>query len=132
MTWNARYSVGVTTLDSQHTALFRIVNELYDAMMKAQSRGMTGELLQRLAKYTREHFAFEEKVMASTGYPGLARHRVMHRDLMKQVDDFTARLERGDDSINPQLLRFLSDWLTRHILHDDKEYGPWLNQHGVH
>ncbi len=33
--------------------------------------------------------------------------------------------------LNIQLLRFLSDWLTKHIQHEDKEYGPWLNRHGM-
>jgi hemerythrin len=34
--------------------------------------------------------------------------------------------------MNIELLNFLRDWLTTHILKVDHEYGPWLNEHGVH
>lgn len=131
LTWKIDYSVGVKTIDSQHRTLFDIVNELHTAMMNGQAQGIAGSLLGKLVKYTRDHFASEEKMMAATSYPGLARHRTRHLDLIKQVDEFMARHERGDVTINIHLLRFLGDWLTKHIQHEDKEYGPWLNQHGV-
>jgi hemerythrin len=41
------------------------------------------------------------------------------------------RYKRGDGTLNIQLLRFLGDWLTRHIQHEDKEYGPWLTRHAA-
>ncbi len=131
LTWGTNFSVGVEALDGQHTGLFKIVNELHGAMMAGQAQSVTGSLLKKLVKYTREHFSFEEKLMEATNYPGLARHRTHHTDLTKQVEEFMARYERGDGSINIHLLRFLSDWLTKHIQHEDKEYGPWLKRHGV-
>lgn len=131
MAWNNNFSVGVKTLDGQHAGLFKMVNELHAAMMKAEARSMTGDLLKKLVHYTQEHFSFEEKMMAATNYPGLSRHKTHHRDLTKQVEEFMVRYERGEGNINIQLLRFLSDWLTKHIQLEDKEYGPWLNQHGV-
>ena len=131
MTWNDRYSVGVKTIDQQHSSLFAIVNELHAAMIKGQAKNVVGSLLEKLIKYTVEHFAYEERMMAAAKYPGLVTHRAHHADLTKQVGDFMARYKRGDGTINIQLLRFLSDWLTKHIQHEDKEYGPWVNRHGV-
>ncbi len=55
----------------------------------------------------------------------------MHRDLVKQVDGYVARFERGEISLNVHLLNFLRDWLTNHIQKTDHQYGPWLNEHGV-
>jgi hemerythrin len=51
---------------------------------------------------------------------------------MKQVEDFAARFERGDITLSVDLFNFLRDWLTTHIQKEDKEYGPWLSEHGVH
>lgn len=132
MSWNSDLSVGVKALDGQHSVLFNMVNELHAAMMQGQAKSATGSLLGKLLKYTRDHFSAEEKLLAATNYPGLARHRMQHFELTKQVEEFTARYERGECSINVRLLKFLSDWLTRHIQHEDKEYGPWLNRNGVH
>ena len=71
LTWSSKYSVNVGSLDSQHNVLFGILNDLHEAMMKGQAQKMTGELLGKLVKYTREHFTAEEALMASTGYPEL-------------------------------------------------------------
>ncbi len=131
MNWSTNFSVGVETLDGQHTGLFQIVNELHAAMLTGQAQSVTSALLKKLVKYTRDHFSFEEKMMAATNYPGLARHRTHHSDLTKQVDEFMARYERGEGNVNIRLLRFLGDWLTKHIQLEDKEYGPWLNRHGM-
>jgi hemerythrin-like metal-binding protein len=131
MTWNDRYSVGVGAMDQQHIALFGILNDLYDAMKKGQAQTVTGPLLRKLAEYTRSHFASEESMMTATGYPGLTAHRTKHLDLMKQVEAFRARFERGDITLSVDLFNFLRDWLTTHIQKEDKEYGPWLCGHGV-
>lgn len=131
LTWNNDYLVGVQTLDNQHSVLFNLINDLHAAMIKDQARSMTGLLLRRLLKYTRNHFSAEEAMMAAANYPGLAQHRIKHRDLTRHVEQFEARFERGEGAINPQLLSFLCDWLVNHIQHSDKEYGPWMNQKGV-
>ena len=131
MTWNSSYSVGVKTLDSQHTTLFAILNDLHSAMMKGEAQTMTGPLLRKLVEYTRTHFTAEEKMLATSQYPGLANHRKLHSDLMKQVEDYSARFERGEITLNLQLLNFLRDWLTTHIQKVDHEYGPWLNEHSI-
>ena len=132
MTWNKQYSVGVATMDDQHSVLFRILNDLYDAMKKGEAQTVTGPLLRNLVDYTRRHFASEEAIMATAAYPGLTAHRIKHRDLIKQVDAFVARFERGDVTLSIDLFNFLRDWLTTHIQKEDKEYGPWMSTHGVH
>jgi len=131
MAWNESYSVGVMTIDSQHKGLFEMVNELHTAMMQGKGQAVTGPLLKKLMQYTREHFSAEEKMLETAKYPGLAGHRTLHRDMTKEVDDLIARYERGEGSINVELLQFLSNWLTKHIQGVDKGYAPWLNQHGV-
>ncbi len=131
LTWNSSYSVGVKDLDDQHTVLFNILNDLHAAMMKGQAQNVTGPLLRRLVQYTREHFLSEEAKMVVSGYPGLAMHRTVHRDLTKQVEEYAAKFEKGETAISIELLTFLRDWLTNHIQRTDKDYGPWMNKHGV-
>ncbi len=131
MTWNTSYSVGVKTLDSQHTVLFDILNDLHAAMLKGQAQTMTGPLLRKLVEYTRTHFAAEESMLTASRYPGLAEHRKKHADLIKQVEDYASRFERGEITLNLHLMNFLRDWLTNHIQKVDREYGPWLNKQGI-
>jgi len=132
LTWSSKYSVGVQSMDGQHTVLFGLLNDLHSAMMKGQAQSMTAVLLRKLANYTHDHFTAEEAVMSAARYPDLAKHRIMHRELSKQVEEFAARFERGESTLNLHLLNFLRDWLTNHIQNVDHGYGAWMNDHGVH
>jgi hemerythrin len=131
MTWSDRFSVGIAKPDEQHNVLFGILNNLYDAMKRGQAQTVTGPLLRKLVDYTRQHFSSEEAMMASARYPGLASHRAQHVALIKKVEEFVARFDRGDVMLSVDLFNFLRDWLTTHIQKEDKEYGPWLIEHGV-
>lgn len=63
MKWNKRYSARGKSIDSQHTILFGLINDLHDRMLIGQGNKITGSLLKRLADYTRTHSAAEEKMM---------------------------------------------------------------------
>lgn len=131
LTWSDKYSVGVKTLDGQHTILFNLINDLHTAMMKGQAQKMTGPILRKLIDYTHTHFTAEEAMLSTSKYPALEAHRALHRELIKQVEDFSARFERGEITVNLNLLNFLRDWLINHIQKTDKEYSSWLNEHGA-
>jgi hemerythrin-like metal-binding protein len=70
-------------------------------------------------------------MLATAKYPRLIEHQSKHRDLIKQVGEFVARFERGEATVNLDLMNFLRNWLVNHIQKVDREYGPWLNEHGV-
>ena len=131
LTWSDHYSVGVKAIDKQHSDLVNALNELHAAMLSGQAKTVTGPLLHKLVSYTREHFAAEEAMMNSVHYPGLAEHKIKHRNLTEQVEEFVARFEHGESTLSVPLMTFLRDWLTTHILKEDKEYGPWLNNQGI-
>ncbi len=130
-TWSDDYSVGVKALDSQHTNLFDLLNELHDAMMAGKGQSVTGTLLHKLVDYTKDHFTTEERLMEAAHYPALAQHREHHHALTGKVGEFMGRLKKGDSAVNIDLLIFLRDWLKNHIQREDKEYGPWMKNHGV-
>ncbi|MGD0912066.1 MAG: bacteriohemerythrin [Terracidiphilus sp.] len=131
LAWNDSLSVGVRSIDSQHSKLVAILNELYDSMMQGHAKEVTGPLLRKLINYTREHFSSEESMMAAAKYPGLAAHRREHEKLTKQVEEFAARFDRGECTVNIELLHFLRTWLTGHIQQSDKAYGPSMIGQGI-
>lgn len=129
--WNDSLSVGVPSIDAQHSVLVKTLNELHDAMMSGQAHAKTADLLRTLIRYTHEHFASEEALMEQAGYAAIDEHRKRHHELTRRVEDYVARFERGESTINLHLLNFLRDWLTNHIMKEDKAYSLALTSHGI-
>jgi hemerythrin len=132
MTWNDTFSVGVKEMDDQHKVLVNSLNDLHTAMIAGKAKQVTGELLTKLLEYTRSHFAAEEKFLSSSSYPTFAQHHAIHVNLTQQVEKYVERFQSGELMISVHLLNFLRDWLTNHIQKEDRNYGPWLNQRGIH
>jgi hemerythrin len=130
-TWNNTYSVGIKFVDDQHAGLFNSLNELHAAMLKGQDKTVIGRLLQELLAYTRSHFSAEELMLAKAHYPDLPAHHLKHQKLTAQVADYAERYKRGEAALSVHLVQFLCDWLTQHILREDRAYSAWLTQSGV-
>lgn len=129
--WSNKYSVGVKKLDDQHMDIVDILNELHAVMLKGQAQSVADALLPKLQSVTRDHFATEERLMESTKYPGLAEQRTEHGALLGKIDDFVARYQQGDNTMYPELLYFMRDWLLSHDLTVDQKYTGWFNSNGI-
>jgi hemerythrin len=126
--WSDQFSVGVQSLDDQHAILLDAINDLHEAMMKGQRRKVVGGLLRTLLKYTRSHFADEERLMEWTGFPELDSHKQAHHDLLEQVEEYLALYANGEPSQSSWIVGFYSTWLQAHILEADRAYGHWIEQ----
>lgn len=125
LSWHARYTLGNAEIDTQHRKLFELVNH-FDEVIKM---GMTEELsriLDDILTYTLGHFRFEEELMAKVGFPQLSSHQKVHIELIRQAQDMQAKMKRGGHVSARAVARFLSDWLTNHIIREDMEYRPYL------
>jgi hemerythrin len=120
--WKNSYSVNVIEFDQQHRRLIDIINRLHEAMKRGGTPDEVGRTVTDLLAYTSLHFRYEEELLARTGYPDLAAHKKVHRAMEGQVEKFSAEVASGRASLPLQLMSFLKDWLTRHILETDMRY----------
>jgi len=130
--WSHACNVGVRAMDDQHAIIMDTMNELR-LLLTGGAKSEQGEvLLKRLVEFARMHFVSEERLMEQHRFPGLAGHRLEHQRLLAQLRQFVNRLQHGEAVQMGDLLCFLHDWFIDHVECMDKEYGPWLNEHGVH
>ncbi len=61
--WLPAYEIKVSEIDEQHRELFRMFNDLLDAMWDGKGRDIMQEKLQFLANYAVTHFNTEENYM---------------------------------------------------------------------
>ena len=131
LAWSNMFSVGVKDIDDQHKKLVELANSLNDAMKAGKGKEAMGEILSELVTYTVTHFTFEERLMEKHKYPLSPQHKQEHQDLVKTVGEFKAKFEHGDVTLTSEVMSFLRDWLTKHIMNSDKMFGKDLNSKGV-
>lgn len=129
--WSDKYVTGIQEIDNQHKELVRIINELYDAMKQGSANDKTSGILDFLAKYTIEHFQTEEKLMRGYAYPAFTQHKAEHDKLVKKVQELLQKKDGAKLILTLELSKFLSDWLTQHILGQDLAYVSFFKAKGL-
>jgi len=132
MTWNDEYSVKINIIDGQHKKLIDLLNQLYDAMHSGKGKEVLGKTLDELVAYTKVHFRTEEELFKKFSYPGFTQHKNEHDKLTNQVVEFQEQYKAGGSMLSIELMNFLTNWLSGHILKSDKKYTSFLNSKGVH
>ncbi len=130
--WSEVYSVGIGVIDMQHKNLVKIINDLHQAMIAGRGKAELGKIISSLVSYTKAHFKTEETFMESHLYPEYAGHKTQHEQLTKTVIEFQGRFEKNEVGLTVEVMDFLKNWLSKHILGTDKKYVPFLNSKGVH
>ncbi|MDP4173006.1 MAG: bacteriohemerythrin [Bacteroidota bacterium] len=129
--WNARYSVGIKEVDTQHNKLLGYINDLHDAMKTGQAKDVMGTIIQNLIRYTTTHFSLEEKLLSENNYPAYLAHKKEHDDFVRKVLEFQKSFQTGSTSLSIDMLNFLRDWLLNHIAVSDRKYSSYLNEKGI-
>lgn len=124
--WNADLEVGSPAMDRQHRQLLDIINRYEEALGRKAGRRALVAIFEEVADYARVHFRDEEALMAQHGFPGLERHRAMHRQLLDRVTESLLLLRAGQPGIAEQIQDFLKTWLTAHIMGLDRQYQPFV------
>lgn len=121
--WNPSFSVGSRTIDEQHKKLLAVCNSLAECceMQGSERVSRFHELLDAMARYTREHFATEERILARCGYEALAAQKAEHLEYEEWLVSIISDATFGIYDI-PKTSLFMSNWWPRHILHSDMKY----------
>ncbi len=129
--WTPDCAVGVPQIDEEHQGLFRMADEMHQAMLEGKGEAILEDLLSRLVKYTLHHFAHEEHLMEQIGYPGYRQHQIEHAELCSKVRTMQDRAEL--EKIPPgEILRFLGDWLKYHTTTSDRRIGAYVKMSATH
>ena len=129
--WNDSYSVGVKEIDDQHKKLFELINQTYKVMTEKQGRDAGKKIIDGLVDYTVYHFSHEEGLMRKAEYSDYDEHIKKHEKLVGQVVDFQKKFDSGEADIDQDLMKFLKEWLSNHIMGTDKFYTSSMHDKGI-
>jgi len=125
--WKKEYLVGHPLIDFDHQTLVTITNELFANVENGVGRDAVEDTMRNLNDYIERHFAREESLFLDSEYPQAQAHMKKHREIEKVFREIEAAYKQDPRSIDlDEVLDFLKNWLTRHILRTDRDYMPFV------
>jgi hemerythrin len=129
--WEETMSVGVVEIDKQHQKLIKLINDLHVAMLEGKGNDILGDILKEVADYGRVHFTYEEKLFTSAGFELEREHKKLHTEFLEKADKMYNDFKDGRLALTVKTYNFLYDWLSDHIMKEDKKYTKVLNDSGI-
>ena len=126
--WKPLNELGIPILDEQHRGIVSIINSFNYAIQYGKETELyISTIFTMVDCYTKLHFATEEDLMRSAGYPGFENHKKTHLLLLNQSFSTVSRSIRHNDPF--VYLNFLHAWWTAHINGRDRQYAPLVKSH---
>jgi hemerythrin len=130
ITWSNDFSVGNNDLDAQHLKIVNFINDLID-MPSFKNQAQALDCITKMLAYSIEHLDYEEQLLQELGYPEADSHSFIHQFYVSKVKNLLKSSFHNDEMFKHEILDFLKEWWTYHILEEDMKYKPFLQSKGL-
>ena len=134
--FSEKYMTGIELVDDEHRHLFEIIKETNDVINATYLHDKYDEIMRLLAElkdYTESHFHDEEELMLRINYPHINSQKHAHSAFIEKLVNINlSELDNIDDNQDEylnELITFLLQWLSNHILGSDKKIGEYIKSH---
>lgn len=127
--WTSSIDLGHPQIDEQHRLLLSLGKAVVESQLDSDEHQPDPAQLQALIEFAREHFAFEEGLMRTAGYPNAQWHAKYHASLLTELVSYLYKLQRGERVFRVEHLRdLIESWITIHINSEDRDLTRWLRK----
>ena len=124
--WKDSFCCDNQLIDSQHESLFKISNELLEAVLSSSQKSDISMIITRLLGDVSQHFKDEEVILESVGFPGIDQHKTEHAKLLAKGLDLSQQFEASTLSIGDVFQFLVYEVVMIHMLGADREYLPFI------
>lgn len=124
--WQVSYEVNIEEFDRHHRWLVALLNKVYDGFVKGENQELLIAALDALIDYATYHFSAEEHWMKQQGYPDVRQHIQEHERFTRRIVEMQKDFHAGRRKLSLELLQFLSNWITNHIVREDGDYALYV------
>ena len=125
----------IPVIDLQHIWLVFLIMELENEMLNSAGGEFPEEKIRKimgdLLSFAAEHFSLEEDLFLAFETNDALEHGDKHRHFVQFLSERANELKEGKFDSVKVLVSFLKDWLTMHILRDDKQYADFYRDSGI-
>jgi len=127
--WSNAHSVYIPELDAEHRDIFRLGEELHQALEAGATRARLKPLVEGLLQCMNLHFRHEERMMFDIRYQALNWHKHQHDAARKTCRALVKSIAEGDREGAGQKLESLAGWLGDHLRVADRMMGARLRNY---
>jgi hemerythrin len=124
--WTKAHATFLPEVDAEHRNLFRMAEELHQAVHAGQETPQVQALMQSLIASIEEHFAHEERLMQAAQCESYEWHRQQHDTLRRKAKLFSEQLAAGDARAPVEFVKFSARWFKDHMSLTDRMMGAQL------
>lgn len=124
--WRDSYATGIKEMDDEHRELIAIINTLYEMIRDKENYDELKRVYERMYNYSLHHFSHEEQILEESQFSGLAEQKEQHVSFVARLEEMKEQLLSADESITPEVYKFLREWWLHHIVEVDGRYGDNL------
>lgn len=136
--WDARFSVGHSTIDTEHKLLLTTINALEMALRHPEDKEPLMFFMNQLYDFATEHFRNEEALQLKCLYPfreeNALGHEILGAELTKIRDDVQNICKKmtlsAEDiaTLHKHISYIAKDWLMVHLLKEDSKMKGFMEE----
>jgi hemerythrin-like metal-binding protein len=127
--WTKAHAIFLPEIDAEHRNIFRMAEELQQAVRVGAEAARVQELARPLAVAIEEHFAHEERLMRSVACPDAAWHKSLHDGARRKMGSLFAQIEEGDVEAAREFIEYLGRWFRDHMALPDLMMGAHVRNY---
>lgn len=123
--WSDEFLIGIEELDYEHRCLIDDINRLHRELFGrrcGKDMELIKDTLGEIHARMQAHFALEEHVMETHGYPHYWEHKAEHEELLDDYTEFMTKFEKSPNLDDQKAMEnTLHRWIIAHIVASDKK-----------
>ncbi len=124
--WRSDYKLRNELLDEEHMKLFEIAMRALD-YNNTDIKSHIKIVIKELYDYMKTHFEHEEAYMEEVNYPEFEEHKLLHEEIILQMNQFIKQLPTLKIvEFERKLIEYMDVWLINHILYEDRKITKFL------
>jgi hemerythrin len=127
--WTKAHAVYLPQVDAEHRNLFRMAEELHQAVRTGTEAARVLELTTTFIAAFEEHFAHEERMMKAAACPDFAWHKSQHDTIRKRLKAFVEAIGAGEQGAQMEFIEFLNRWFRDHTSLTDRMMAAHLRNY---
>ena len=127
LVWRDNFCSGKRLIDTQHQELFRISNQLLDAIQSPRPLSTASDLVTQLLNDIAKHFYDEEVILESANFPDRILHAAEHASLNKRGLEIANTFHTDSQDFGDIVKFLVYEVVLRHMHQMDRKFFPFIN-----